>query len=101
MGEGRQALRWQAELITFVQRPGALACPKSCAPSHVPQVMCPKSCAPSHAAQDVVALYKMMAERADDMDEHDRGKHIGKDQVRLLDPLTHRPIHARDNRRDV
>jgi len=43
--------------------------------------------APDHAPQHLIALDKVVTQRGNDMDEHDRGKHIGENHVRLLDPL--------------
>ena len=49
----------------------------------------------------LIALDKVVTQRSNDMDEHDRGKHIGENHVRLLDPLPHRPIHCGNQRRHV
>src|SRR6266566_5973093 len=49
--------------------------------------------APEHAPQHVIALDNVVTQRGDDMNEHHRGKHIGEDHMRLLDPLPHRPIY--------
>ena len=57
--------------------------------------------APGHSAQDLIALENVVTKRTSDMDDHDRGEHIGKHHMRLLDRLAHRTAHRRNDRWDV
>src|ERR1700751_2227681 len=52
--------------------------------------------APEHAPQHVIALDNVVTQRGDDVDEQHRGKHIGEDHMRPLDPLPHRAIYRGD-----
>src|SRR5262247_1540569 len=76
------------------------------ADAYAMQLVAPRSLAstarsPDYAPQHLIVLDKVVTQRGNDMDEHDRGKHIGENHMRLLDPLPHRPIHRGNQWRHV